>query len=170
LALLIVTVLAGAKSTSLNPYPNELRGFKFYAKYLAPLRPGVSSEEAGRRVLGDSAAVQRNSWTIIPTYTAESNNPTLSPLFEIIVRPDGEAGLPEKLVPVLRAPRLRNQGAAGDRQSGRQRAMGHGSPATAMKYQHPELEQVRRVLNGTNIRNQPQQELNGTFYGTVTKQ
>jgi hypothetical protein len=30
------------------------------------------------------------------------------------------------------------------------RAMGHGSPATAMKYQHPELEQVRRVLNGTN--------------------
>jgi len=29
------------------------------------------------------------------------------------------------------------------------RAMGHGSPATAMKYQHPELEQVRRVLNGT---------------------
>jgi integrase len=30
------------------------------------------------------------------------------------------------------------------------RAMGHGSPSTAMKYQHPELEQVRRVLNGTN--------------------
>jgi hypothetical protein len=39
-----------------------------------------------------------------------------------------------------------------------------------MKYQHPELEQVRRVLNGTNIGDQPQQELNGTFYGTVTKQ
>ncbi len=30
------------------------------------------------------------------------------------------------------------------------RAIGHGSPSTAMKYQHPELEQVRRVLNGTN--------------------
>jgi len=30
------------------------------------------------------------------------------------------------------------------------RTMGHGSPSTAMKYQHPELEQVRAVLNGTN--------------------
>jgi site-specific recombinase XerD len=30
------------------------------------------------------------------------------------------------------------------------RAMGHRSPSTAMKYQHPELEQVRAVLNGTN--------------------
>jgi hypothetical protein len=49
------------------------------------------------------------------------------------------------------------------------RTMGHGSPSTAMKYQHPELEQVRRVLNGTN-NYKPQQELNGTFYGTVTKQ
>ena len=50
------------------------------------------------------------------------------------------------------------------------RAMGHGSPSTAMKYQHPELEQVRRVLNGTNSNYSPQQGLNGTFYGTVTKQ
>src|SRR6266478_1502647 len=30
------------------------------------------------------------------------------------------------------------------------RAMGHGRPATAIKYQPPELEQVRRALNGTN--------------------
>jgi integrase len=50
------------------------------------------------------------------------------------------------------------------------RAMGHGSPSTAMKYQHPELEQVRRVLNGTNSRLDPEQGLNGTFYDTVTKQ
>ncbi len=49
------------------------------------------------------------------------------------------------------------------------RAMGHGSPSTAMKYQHPELEQVRRVLNGTNSR-LDSGELNGTFYGTITKQ
>ena len=50
------------------------------------------------------------------------------------------------------------------------RTMGHGSPSTAMKYQHPELEQVRRVLNGTNSNYNPEQGLNGTFYGTVTKQ
>jgi hypothetical protein len=49
-------------------------------------------------------------------------------------------------------------------------AMGHGSPATAMKYQHPELEQVRRVLNGTNSHLDPQQGSHGKFYGTITKQ
>jgi hypothetical protein len=92
LALLIVTILAGATPTSHNPYPNELAGFKFYAKYLAPLRPGVSSKEAVRRVLGDSAPVQRSGWTIIPTYTMKSGpvyNPVVGPLAEIIVRPDG---------------------------------------------------------------------------------
>jgi hypothetical protein len=50
------------------------------------------------------------------------------------------------------------------------RAMGHGSPSKAMKYQHPELEQVRRVLNWTNGHHDPEQGLSGTFYGTVTKQ
>ncbi len=38
-----------------------------------------------------------------------------------------------------------------------------------MKYQHPELEQVRRVLNGTNSRLDSGEVSNGTFYGTVTK-
>jgi hypothetical protein len=92
LAFLIVTILAGATSTSHGPYPNELKGFKLYAKYLAPLRPGVSGEEAVRRVLGDTAAVQRNGWKIIPTYAMKSGpvyNPVLGPLAEIIFRPDG---------------------------------------------------------------------------------
>jgi hypothetical protein len=43
------------------------------------------------------------------------------------------------------------------------RTMGHASPSTAMRYQHPELEQVRRVLNGTNSNYNPEQGLNGTF-------
>jgi hypothetical protein len=89
--LLFVTILAGAKSTSHKLYPNELKGLKFYAKYLAPLRPGVSREEAVRRVLGDTAAAERNGWTIITTYAMKSGpvyNPTLGSLAEIIVRPD----------------------------------------------------------------------------------
>jgi hypothetical protein len=92
LAFFFVTILAGAKPTSHCPYPNELKGFELYAKYLAPLRPGVSGEEAVRRVLGDTAAVQRNGWTVITTYTMKSGpvyNPALGPLAEIIVRPDG---------------------------------------------------------------------------------
>lgn len=89
--LLFVTIFAGAKSASQNRYPNELKGFKFYTKYLAPLRPGVSGKEVVRRVLGDTAA-QRNGWSINTTYSMKSGpvyNPTLGPLAEIIIRPDG---------------------------------------------------------------------------------
>jgi hypothetical protein len=92
LAFLFVAIVAGAKSTSHGPYPNELKGFELYAKYLAPLHPGVSSREAVRRVLGDTAPVQRNGWTIMPTYTMKSgpvSNPVLGSLAEIAVRPDG---------------------------------------------------------------------------------
>ena len=91
LVFLFVTVSAGAQSTSHSPYPNELKGFRFYAKYLAPLRPGVSGEEAVRRVLGDTPAVQGNGWTIIPSHSMASGpvlNPALGSLAEIIVRTD----------------------------------------------------------------------------------
>ena len=87
---LFVTILAASTPNGL--YPNELGGFTLYAKYLAPLRPGVSNKEAVRRVLGDTAAVKRNGWTIIPTYAGKSGaeyNPSTAPLAEIIVRPDG---------------------------------------------------------------------------------
>jgi hypothetical protein len=92
LAFLFLAILASAKATSHSPYPNELKGFKFYSKYLASLRPGVSGKEAVRRALGDTAAVKRNGWTIFTTYTIKSGtayDPTLAPLAEIIVRPDG---------------------------------------------------------------------------------
>jgi hypothetical protein len=88
---LLQSSLADAQDKSENRYPNELQGFKFYRKYLAPLLPGVSGEEAVRRVLGDTAAVERNGWTIITTYAIKSGpvyNPTLGPLAEIIIRPD----------------------------------------------------------------------------------
>lgn len=74
-----------------NRYPNELKGFKFYAKYLAPLRPGLSDREAVQRVLGDTAAVKRDGWTIFTNYVMKSGpvyNPTLGPLHEISIRPD----------------------------------------------------------------------------------
>src|SRR5258708_637037 len=92
LAFLFITILVGANSTSQSPYPNELKGFRFYANYLAPLRPGVSGKEAVRRVLGDTAAVKRNDWTITTTYSMKGGsvyNPVLGPLAEITVRPNG---------------------------------------------------------------------------------
>jgi hypothetical protein len=39
-----------------------------------------------------------------------------------------------------------------------------------MKYQHPEFEQVRRVLNGTNSNHNPERGSNGTFSGAATEQ
>ena len=89
-AFLFVTFCAGAGDRAHNRYPNELSGFKFYSKYLAPLRPGVSNEDAVRRVLGTEPA-KRNGWAIFTTYSMKGGpvyNPTLGPLSQIIIRPD----------------------------------------------------------------------------------
>jgi hypothetical protein len=91
LALLGITVFASATPTAPNPYPNELQGFRLYAKFLAPLRPGVSSEDAVRQVLGTTSAVKRNGWTIQPFYTAIGgpvSNPTLGPVSDFELTPD----------------------------------------------------------------------------------
>ena len=89
---LSLTFLVGAGGKIPQCYPNELKGFQFYEKYLAPLQPRVSDTEAVRSVLGDTAAVHRNGWKIYTTYEAQSgpvSNPTLGALAEIIVKPDG---------------------------------------------------------------------------------
>jgi hypothetical protein len=90
-AFVVVASFASAGYKPHNRYPNELHGFRFYAEYLAPLEPGLSGEEAVRRVLNDIAAVRRNGWTISTTYATKGGpvyNPTLGPLAEIILRPD----------------------------------------------------------------------------------
>jgi hypothetical protein len=71
-----------------------------------------------------------------------------------------EAGLPEKLALYC-----------GRRDYGTRVLQGTGNLAVVMRTMgHWELEQVRRVLNGTNSNYNPEQGLNGTFHGTVTKQ
>ena len=87
-AFLSLTFLVGAGGNISQRYPNELKGFQFYEKYLAPLQPRVSDTEAVRRVLGDTAAVRRNGWKIYTMYDAKSgpvSNPTLGALAEIIL-------------------------------------------------------------------------------------
>jgi hypothetical protein len=83
---------AGAGDSPNSRYPNELQGFKFYSKYLAPLQPGLSGRDAVRRILGDTAAVKRTGWRILPSYTTSGGpvyNPTLGPLYQISLRPEG---------------------------------------------------------------------------------
>lgn len=74
-----------------NPYPNELQGFKFYPKDLAPLRPGISPRPVVVRVLGDETKVV-GGWSIIPAYTnkpGSGGNPALGRLLEVVIRPGG---------------------------------------------------------------------------------
>lgn len=110
---------------------------------------------------------RREGW-IFPAFSASGHLTTVDRKFR---QARSEAGLPEKLV--LYCGR-HDYGTRVLQGTGNlavvMRAIGHGSPSTAMKYQHPELEQVRRVLNGTNSRLDSAEVSNGTFYGTVTKQ
>lgn len=96
-ALAFSVFLALATSTAKQPtphsrYPNELQGFEIYAKYLAPLRPGISTGEEVARVLGDPVQLKPGGWNVIPNYVIKKgpvNNPALGPLFEIVVKPEG---------------------------------------------------------------------------------
>jgi hypothetical protein len=47
---LLLVVLVSSPTAGIparNPYPNELKGFKFYGRHLAPLRPFVSKPRFG---------------------------------------------------------------------------------------------------------------------------
>jgi hypothetical protein len=60
-------------ANSQNPYPNELKRFKFYTRYLNPLRPYISDRDSVIRVLGDSAGVELGHWRIQPLFVGEGN-------------------------------------------------------------------------------------------------
>lgn len=47
-----------------EPYPNEIDGLRFYAPYLAPLRPGHSDTKEVVRVLGSDQGLDLNDWRI----------------------------------------------------------------------------------------------------------
>ncbi len=70
------------------PYPNEFQGFNFYAKYLAPLRPGISENAAVTRVLGDGSKLL--GWKMVATYgTRRGPGYVPGPLAEIVLTPEG---------------------------------------------------------------------------------
>jgi hypothetical protein len=57
-----------------NLYPNELPGLKFYAKYLAPLRPYVSGRTLVIHVLGVDEGFELRRWKITPLFVGEGGN------------------------------------------------------------------------------------------------
>jgi integrase len=99
---------------------------------------------------------RREGW-VFTAFSASGHLTTMGRKFREARR---EAGLPEKLVLYCGRHDYGTMVLQGTRNLAVvMRAMGHGSPSTAMKYQHPELEQVRRVLNGTKSSHHPEQGL-----------
>jgi hypothetical protein len=66
IAILIVGILTlpTLLAQEANPYPNELNGLKFYAQYLAPLRPLQSDTKQVEMVLGSDQRLESKDWTI----------------------------------------------------------------------------------------------------------
>ena len=90
LLLLLLTTSAYTKDKSHNPYPNELQGFKLYAKYLAPLRPYVSDHASVVRVLGQDGRLELSGWKIWAYFASNRglvSNPSLRLLAEITIKP-----------------------------------------------------------------------------------
>jgi hypothetical protein len=63
----------GEDTRSRNPYPNELPGFKFYAKHLSPLRPYDSDRALVVHVLGSDQGIELSRWRIRVLYVGEGN-------------------------------------------------------------------------------------------------
>ena len=103
LTCIVVAILAYAESLpSPNPYPNELPGFKFYAKYLNPLCPYVSDNTLVVRVLGSDQRVQQGNWWILPFFIGDGttiNGHTLAR--DVIGRLASIAIIPRKRVSML---------------------------------------------------------------------
>jgi hypothetical protein len=81
LFLLIFPVVAYASvllAASPNPYPNELNGFMFYAKYMAPLLPYISDHETVVRIMGSGEGLQLSDWRIVPLYACPDPTTTCS--------------------------------------------------------------------------------------------
>lgn len=78
LSPLILLLLVGSVSLkgvgSSNPYPNELPGFKFYGKYLTPLRPHVSTLTSVVHVLGSDQGKEISGWKIRPFFVGKSTS------------------------------------------------------------------------------------------------
>ena len=70
----VVAIPASAKDTlSRNPYPNELPGFRFYVKHLAPLRPYDSDRTLVVHVLGSDQGIELSRWKITPLFVGEGS-------------------------------------------------------------------------------------------------
>jgi len=89
LMTIVTCVKAGQSPVA---YPNELPHFKFYAKYLDPLRPYVSDYESVVRVLGSDQGIELSHWRIRPFFVGKGEDSKIRPevvgrLAELSIKP-----------------------------------------------------------------------------------
>lgn len=74
LILVLLAIPATGKATPPpNPYPNELPHFRFYVKYLGPLRPYISDRKLAVHVLGSDQGIELSRWRISPSFVGLGN-------------------------------------------------------------------------------------------------
>lgn len=78
--------LEAQDGTFRSAYPNELHGFKFYTKYLSPLRPYASEIAAVVQVLGSDQGKTVDGWRLWPLYVGDAG-PTKGRLAQVHVIP-----------------------------------------------------------------------------------
>jgi hypothetical protein len=91
-AVLIVGIIGAtfAGAAAPNLYPNEIAGLKFYAGYLAPLRPMDSDVKAVVQVLGSDQGRDMKDWRIRALFSCTGDCPPGSqhgPLASIVIAP-----------------------------------------------------------------------------------
>lgn len=80
--LVLMTTVAFAKSAQPSDlYPNELPRFRFYARYLRPLRPYVSDRAAVISVLGPDERRELERWRIQSFFVGTGKDSTVKPEF-----------------------------------------------------------------------------------------
>ena len=85
---LLLVVLVSSPTAGIparNPYPNELKGFKFYGRHLAPLRPFVSNRDSVLKVFGPEQEIKIDEWLLRPHYVGQGSTVAGHPWAQDIV-------------------------------------------------------------------------------------
>ena len=100
LVLLTVIILAAdLNAAAADLYPNEINGFKFYERYLSPLRPHQSDVKQVVKVLGSSQVLELKNWRVGVRYSCTedfatcSHGPRNDPLDTIVITPKQRVSL-----------------------------------------------------------------------------
>jgi hypothetical protein len=76
--LLLVAICAHPQDDAGMPYPNELKGFKFYESHLSPLRPYISDEAAVVQLLGSDQGKEIPGWTVAVYWVGDYKSNTVN--------------------------------------------------------------------------------------------